>query len=148
MDTQLLKKLRNETQAPINDCKVAIESAGGDYAKALEIIRARGLDKAAKKSERETGVGHIETYIHGGGRVGVMLDVRCESDFVARNEMFRGLAHDIAMQIAAMNPETVEALLEQPYIKDASLTVKQLIQSIVGKIGENIQIARFTRYEA
>lgn len=148
MDTQLLKKLRSETQAPINDCKVAIEEAGGDYEKALKIIRSRGLDKAAKKSGRETGVGFIETYIHGGGKIGVMLELRCETDFVARNEMFRSLAHDVAMQVAAMNPETVESLLEGPFIKDASLTINQLIQSVVGKIGENIKVSRFTRYEA
>lgn len=147
MDTQLLKKLRSETQAPINDCKSAIEEAGGDYNKALQAIRSKGLDKAAKKAGRETGVGFIETYVHGGGRVGVMLELRCETDFVARNEMFRALAHDVAMQIAAMSPETPEALLEQAFIKDASLTIKQLVQSVVGKIGENIQVSRFTRYE-
>ena len=147
MDTQLLKQLRNETQAPINDCKTAIEGAGGDYAKALQIIRSKGLDKATKKAGRETGVGFIEAYVHGGGKIGVILELRCETDFVARNEMFRGLAHDIAMQIAAMDPEHVEALLEQAYIKDSSLTIKQLVQSIVGKIGENIQVARFARYE-
>lgn len=147
MDTQLLKKLRNETQAPINDCKSAIEEAGGDYEKALQAIRSKGLDKAAKKAGRETGVGYIETYVHGGGKIGVMLELRCESDFVARNDMFKSLAHDVAMQIAAMNPENNDSLLEGAYIKDGSLTIKQLIQSVVGKIGENIQVARFARYE-
>src|SRR3989344_3060048 len=112
-----VQKLREMTGAGIMECKKALQDAGGDLDKAVQIINERELVRAEKKAGRATGAGILETYIHN-GRVGVLLELRCETDFVARGELFRGLAHDLAMHIAAMNPENVEALLQQPYIKD------------------------------
>lgn len=144
---QLLKKLREETRAPIHDCKSAIEESGGNYERALEIIKGRGLGKALKKAERATGAGIVEAYIHGGGRIGVLVELLCETDFVARNEMFKELAHNVAMQVAAMDPQNSEELNRQPYIKDSSITIGEMVQGAVGKIGENIKVGRFVRYE-
>ena len=100
-----------------------------------------------KKSERMTNQGIIETYTHGAGKIGVMLEIRCETDFVARNEEFKVLAHDIALHIIALNPQSVEGLLSQEYVKDSSLTIKNLIDKAVAKFGENIKIEKFVRYE-
>lgn len=128
------------------ECKRALEDAGGDFDKAKNLIFERGLVKAEKKSERKTGAGLLETYVHN-GRVGVMMELNCETDFVAKAEPVRQLAHDLVMHIAAMNPETVEALLVQPYVKDDSLTVDHLIKQVIAKVGENIKIAKFIRYQ-
>lgn len=142
----LIQKLRGETGAGVMDCKHALEEADGNFEKAKAIIREKGFAKAAKKSERETGAGHLESYIHA-GRVGVLLELRCETDFVARNEKFRKLAHELAMHIAAMNPENVEELLGQPFVKDEKETVENLVKQTIAELGENIEITRFTRYE-
>ena len=128
------------------DCKKALEDAKGDFDAAVKLIQERGLIKAEKKSARATGAGYLESYVHN-GRVGVLLEARCETDFVAHSDPFKELVHDLAMQIAAMNPESAEALLKQPYVKDESLTVEQLIKSVIAKVGENIQVERFCRYE-
>lgn len=144
--TEDVQKLRGETGAGVMDCKRALEEAKGDFGKAKAIIREKGLAKAAKKSERETGAGYLESYIHA-GRVGVLLELRCETDFVARNEKFRKLAHELAMHIAAMNPENVEELLGQLFVKDEKETVKNLVKQAIAELGENIEVARFTRYE-
>ncbi len=128
------------------DCKRALEDAGGDVEAAVRLIHERGLIKAEKKGERKTGAGLIESYIHN-ERVGVLLELRCETDFVARAGAFRNLAHELAMQIAAMNPENLESLLNQPYIKDESITVSELIKRAIVSLGENIKIERFCRYE-
>ncbi|MDO8752014.1 MAG: translation elongation factor Ts [Candidatus Wolfebacteria bacterium] len=141
-----VQKLREETGAGIMDCKRALEEADGNFEKAKAIIREKGFAKAAKKSERKTGAGHLESYVHA-GRVGVLLELRCETDFVARNEKFRKLAHELAMQIAAMNPENVNELMEQPFVKDEKETIKNLVRQTIAELGENIEVARFARYE-
>jgi elongation factor Ts len=146
MTTTDIQKLREETGAGIMECKRALEDAKGDYAKALELVKERGHAKALKKSERATGAGFLDTYIHN-GRVGVLLELRSETDFVARSEPFRELAHEITLQVAAMNPADTDVLLAQPYMKDDSLTVRNLIEQMVMKVGENIQIRRFSRFE-
>ena len=146
MSTSDVQKLRQETGAGIMDCKKAIDESGGDFDKAREIIAQRGLDKAAKKGDRATGAGHLETYIHS-GRVGVMLQIHAETDFVTKAEAFRECAKNIAMHIAASAPETVEELLEQPYVRESGKTISEYIQSVIGTVGENIQISRFCRYE-
>lgn len=128
------------------EAKRALEDAGGDYSKALDLIRERGLAKAEKKSERHAAAGLLEAYVHN-GRVGVLLEIHCETDFVAKTKEFRELAHEIAMQIAAMDPVDVHDLLLQPYIKDQSLTVGDIIKQAIAKLGENIKVERFVRYE-
>lgn len=144
--TSDIQKLREKTGAGVIECKKAIEKAGGDFDKAVAVIHEQGLARAEKKSGRATGAGLLESYIHN-ERVGVLLELRCETDFVARNSLFRELAHNLAMHIAAMNPEKVEDLLNSPYIKDESMTVEALIKQLISTIGENIQIERFCRYE-
>ena len=128
------------------ECKKALEDAGGDFDKAVAFIHERGLTKAEKKGERATGAGLLESYIHN-ERVGVLVELRCETDFVARNPMFKELAHNLAMHIAAMNPVDKEDLLKQNYVKDDSLTIESFIKSVIAKIGENIKVEKFCRYE-
>jgi elongation factor Ts len=146
MDISLdqLKKLREETSAGVSDCRQALEDAGGDYEKAKKLLMERGIEKAAKKADRETGSGLVESYVHG-GRVGVLVQVRCETDFVARTDAFKALAHEVAMQIAAMNPKDTKALLTSPYIRDPKLTIEALVKQTIAKLGENITIGSFTR---
>ncbi len=189
---QMVKELRDQTGAPFLDCKKALEETEGDNDKAIEILRIKGAAKASKKVGRETPEGLIHSYIHAGGKIGVMLEINCETDFVARNEEFQELAKEIAMQIAASNPtyidsndvpedvvnkekETLKAqvvesgkkediadkivegkinkfyedncLLEQNYIRDPKRKVKDIINEHIGKIGENIVIRRFVRYQ-
>ncbi len=141
-----VQKLREMTGAGIMDCKKAIDDAGGDVDKAVSIINERGLAKAVKKADRATGAGLLESYIHN-NRVGVLLDLRCETDFVVRSEPFRELAKNLVMQIAAMNPDTVEKLLAQPYVRDEKITVEQLVKGVISKVGENVQVGKFCRYE-
>ena len=128
------------------DCKKALDDASGDFDKAVVLLNERGVAKAMKKADRATGAGLLESYIHN-GRVGVLMDIRCETDFVVRSDPFRELAHNLVMHIAAMNPDSVEALLQQPYVKDPALTIDSLIKGAIAKIGENIQVAKFCRYE-
>jgi elongation factor Ts len=142
-----LKKLRSETQAGIADCRQALEDSHGDYIKAKKLLAERGLEKAAKKENRETSQGIIESYIHANSKIGVLVELRSETDFVARNEEFKKLAHEIAMQIAAMNPKNVRELLASEYIRDSSQNIEQLIKSVIAKVGENITVARFIRYQ-
>jgi len=141
-----IKKLRDMTGAGVMDCQKALKEANGDFDKALEFIHERGEIIAQKKKERATGAGILKSYIHN-GRVGVLLEVRCETEFVARGEDFQGLANDVVMQIAAMSPENVEELLKQPYIKDESITIEDIIKKVIAKTGENMKIERFCRYE-
>lgn len=192
MDNNLVKHLREETGVSIMDCKRALEECGGNTEKAKEFLYQKGLLKADKKASRRTKAGIIEAYIHGGGKIGVLLDLRCETDFVAKNELFKELAHNIAMHIAAMSPEYVSSddvpeniknellavykkeledskkpekiveqivlgklnkrlqeicLLDQLYIKNPDQTIKDLLKSYVAKIGENMAVERFVRYE-
>lgn len=143
----LLKKLRNETSFSIADLRKALEETNNDYKKALEWIKKHGIEKAEKKADRKTAQGIIESYIHQNGKVGTMVELLCETDFVARTNEFKNLAHEIAMQVAAMAPKNVDALLKQEYIRDSSLTIQNLIKQTIAKLGENILVKRFTRYE-
>ncbi len=192
VDAKLVKKLREMTGAGMLDCKKALEETNGNLEEAVELLRKKGIAKAAKKAGRETKEGLIHSYIHAGGRVGVLLELNCETDFVARNETFKELANELALQIAAMKPKWVSredvpeeivakegeiareaaiaegkpehiaekiaegkvnkffqenCLLEQKYIKDESKTVEELIKEYIAKIGENIQVGRFCRFE-
>ncbi|HUD09273.1 MAG TPA: translation elongation factor Ts [Patescibacteria group bacterium] len=147
VDIKLIKQLREETQVSIADCTKALEEAKGDYEKAIQILKKRGIERAEKKADRETAQGIIESYIHQNGKVGVLLEILCETDFVARTEDFKKLAHEVAMQIAAMNPKNVEVLLKQEYIRDGSVTIENLIKQTIGKLGENIVVKQFTRFE-
>lgn len=155
--TELIKELRERTSAGVMDCKKALDESNGNLDKAEQILKEQGIASAAKKAGRDTDQGLIETYIHSGGRIGAMVEVNCETDFVARTKEFSDLAHDIAMQIAAMNPSTLEenntdaesdnsSLLQQPFIKDPSKNIQELINETVGKLGENIRVRRFKRF--
>ncbi len=146
IDPTLVQKLRVETGAGIMECKKALLEANGDYDRARELVQEKGVAKAEKRADREAGAGLVHSYIHN-GRVGVLLQLNCETDFVARNEQFKELAHNIVMQIASMNPQTDEELLSSPYIKDPSMTVDALIKASIAKIGENIKVGKFIRYE-
>lgn len=147
LDLKAIKKLRDETSASIADCRRALEEANGDEKKALEWLKKRASEIAAKKADRETGEGIVEAYIHGAGKVGVLVELLCETDFVAKTDEFKALAREVAMQVAAMNPADVDALLKQDYIRDGSLTIEQLVKNAIGKIGENITVKRFVRFE-
>lgn len=141
----LLKKLREETSAGVSDCRQALEDAAGDYAKAKQLISERGLEKAAKKEGKETKEGLVEAYTHSTGKVAVLVEVTCETDFVARTDAFKKLAHEVALQIAAMAPKDAEALLESAYIRDSKTTMRDLIKGTIAKVGENITVGRFVR---
>lgn len=156
-----IKELRERTGAGIMDCKRALEETSGDMAKAEELLVQQGIASAVKKATRSTEEGIVESYIHSGGRIGVLLEVNCETDFVARTDDFKELAHDIAMQVAAMSPSYVSSddvpdgedadsaetvLMCQPFIKDPSKSVQDLVNEGIGKLGENIRVRRFTRF--
>lgn len=162
MSLEAIKQLRELTSCGIVDCKKALEQAGGDFKKAQEILREKGLQMALKKASRSANEGRVEAYIHNGNKIGVVVEVNCETDFVARNEAFIQFTKDLAMHIAAMSPvyikkEDVPAeavvdvkavcLLEQPFVKDASRSIQDLLNELVAKTGENIMIGRFTRYK-
>ena len=142
-----VKKLREKTGAGIADCRRALEEADGDFKKAEGFLKSRGVEIASKKKDRATGQGLVETYIHSGGKVGAMVEVNCETDFVAKTDEFKNLAHEVAMQIAAMDPKDVEELSKPEYLRDSSKTIDDLVKEVVAKIGENIKISRFVRFE-
>lgn len=141
-----VKKLRQETGHGIMDCKKALSEAGGDYNKAKEILSAQIEKMAEKKSDRETKAGLIETYTHD-GRVGVILEVQCESDFVAKNDKFKELVHNLALQIASMAPKDINELLEQEFVMVEGLKIDDYIKTNIAKLKENIKVIRFERYE-
>ena len=147
VDLELLKKLRNETGVSLADCRKALEETKNDYKKALVWLKTAGLEKAAKKSDRKTSEGLVESYIHQNGRVGALVEVLCETDFVARTSEFKNLVHEICMQVAAMNPKDISALLKQEYIRDSSKTIENLIKESIAKLGENIVIKNLQRFE-
>lgn len=147
VNLQDLKKLREETAASIADCRRALEESDGDYNKALDWVKKNAADKAAKKEGRETSQGIIDSYIHGNGKIGVLTELLCETDFVAKTEEFKNLAHEISMQVASMDPKDVDSLLEQDYIRDPSMKINDLVKQVIGKLGENIKVARFIRFE-
>lgn len=144
---QEVAKLRTETGAGVMECKKALQDAGGDYEKAKSLIKERGLARAAKKSDREANQGVVESYIHGGGRIGALVELSSETDFVARNDDFKDLARNIAMQVAAMEPTDVDELLKQPYIKDAGKTIGDLVTALAASTGENVHVRRIARFE-
>jgi elongation factor Ts len=141
-----IKKLREETEISIAECKKALEEAKGDLEKAKEILKKRYGEIAKKRKERETKEGIIEAYIHPGRKVGVLLELRCESDFVAKNPEFQKLAHELCLQIAAIDPEEIP-LLEQNWIRDESKKIKDLISEYIAKFDENIVVERFARFQ-
>jgi elongation factor Ts len=171
--TSQVKDLRERTGAGIMDCKRALQETDGDLDRAMTLLRQQGLAKAEKKAGRAALQGVIEPYIHGAGRIGAIVEVNCETDFVARTEDFRALAHDLAMQVAATAPRYVSeeeipaeafaelerefgsrkgaleavSLLDQPFIKDGKQTVRDLVRERIGKLGENIVVRRFARFE-
>ena len=168
-----VKELREKSGAGIMECKRALEQVDGDVAMAIDLLKQQGLAKADKKTGRAASQGLIEPYIHGAGRIGSIVEVNCETDFVARTPEFRELAHDLAMQVAATSPLYVSSddvpadawseleqehggrdkaaaavvLLEQPFIKDPKLTIRDLVRERIGKLGENIVVRRFARFE-
>lgn len=188
----MVKEIRDRTGAPFIDCKKALEEVAGDFDKAIEILKIKGVAKAAKKVGRETPEGTIASYIHAGGRIGVLVEINCETDFVARNDEFQAFAKEVAMQIAAGNPRYVSrefipeeelskekeimkaqviesgkpanladkiaegkiekfyeevCLLDQVYIRDTKLKINDLLQALIAKIGENIKVRRFVRFQ-
>lgn len=145
IDINLLKKLREETSAGISDIKSALEESKGNEKLAKEILHKKGLDKASKKADRETGAGVVESYIHATKNSGAIVVLLCETDFVARNEEFVNLAHDLAMQVCAMEPKNVQELLKEEWIKDSSLTIEDLIKTKIAKFGENIKVKEIKR---
>jgi len=142
-----VRQLREETGAGIMDCKQAVEKAGGSLKRAREIIKKSGLAKVAKKQSRETKQGWVGTYTHATGKIGVVVELLCETDFVARNKDFQKLVQELCLQVAGMKPKTIKALLAQEYIRDSSRTIDGLIKEAIAKFGENIKIGRFERLE-
>lgn len=164
-----IKKLREATSLGVSDCRRALEDSNGDINKALEILKKRSLELAAKKSERAAKAGRIASYIHFDNRIGVLLEVNSETDFVARNEEFIKFTSDVALHIAAMSPKYIKredvscevtkeetdveafykeaCLLEQPFVKDPSITIKDYLNSVVAKVAENIVLRRFVRFQ-
>ena len=164
-----IQQLRQETSCGVMDCRKALMETNGDFKKAKEALIKKGLEIAAKKADRPANQGRIESYVHLGNKIGVLIEVNCETDFVARNEDFSRFTKDIAMQVAAAEPKYLKkedvpsedlkgvkdkeefykknCLMQQPFIKDQNLTIKDCLASLVAKIGENIIIRRFTRYK-
>ncbi len=162
VSTSEIKELREKTGAGVIDCKKALLEAKGSFEKAVEILNERGLALARKKADREAANGIIEAYVHQGGQIAVLVEMNCETDFVARTEEFKELAHNLALQIAAMSPQFISpedmpketdadaetaCLLLQPSIKDPEKTVQDLITETIAKVGENIRVRRFVRFE-
>lgn len=144
ISVELIKKLREETGAPVIRVKKVLEEVKGDEKKAFEILQKEGFEKAAKREGRETGQGKIFTYVHHTGRVASVVEVFCETDFVARNELFESLGKDVALQVASMGEEK---LLEQEFIKDPSKKIEDLVKAVIAKTGENVRIGRAYRVE-
>lgn len=164
-----IKELREQTSCGVIECKKALEKAKGDIGKAKKILMKRGLEMAAKKGSRVAKEGRVESYLHLGNKIGVLLEVNCETDFVARSEDFCQFTKDVAMQIAASSPKYIKkddipsdvlkgqpnqddfvktsCLMDQPFIKDPKLTIQDYLNTLVAKIGENIFISRFIRYK-
>lgn len=142
-----VKQLREETGAGIMECKRALAETKGDLVKAKEILKKQGLAKAKEKDDRETKEGFVATYTHTNGKIGVMVEIFCESDFVARSDQFRQFAKDLCLQIASMAPENLKELLAQDYIRDPAVKIGDLVKLTVAKFGESIKIGKFERFE-
>lgn len=145
-----IKQLREETGAGMMDVKKALDASDGDHTVAKEWLKQKGLAKAEKRAaddERATGEGYVGSYVHATGKVATLVEVLCETDFVARNDEFRQLVTDIAMHVAAMQPSSVEDLLSQEFIKDPDQTIEEMVKGLSGKIGEKFVVNRFIRYQ-
>jgi elongation factor Ts len=142
-----IKKLRAKTKAGVMDCRQALEASGGDLKKAAEWLRKKGLQSAGKRAGRETSCGLVEAYTHAEGKIVAVVELCCETDFVARTEDFKKLAHELAMQVAALNPQDVQELLAQPWIRDESKKIDELVKELSAKTGENIKVGRLSRLE-
>ncbi|MEK7354007.1 MAG: elongation factor Ts [Chloroflexota bacterium] len=162
VSTDKLKELRGQSGASIMACRNALVQAEEDMEKALQILKAQNAFIVEKKKDRTTSQGLVEAYVHAGGRIGAMIELNCESDFVARTDEFKALAHNLAMQVAAMPPQFISneavpegadtkaenaCFLMQPYIKDLTRTVQDLINEVIARVGENIRVSRFARFE-
>ena len=162
ISTDSIRELRERSGAGIMDCKRALEATDGAVEEAEKLLAQKGLAVASKKAGRTADQGLVDFYVHSGGKLGAMIEVNCETDFVARTDQFKSLAHDLAMQVAAMNPQFIRAdeipensayspeeaaLLSQPFIKDSSKTVQGLVNETIGQVRENIQVRRFIRFE-
>jgi elongation factor Ts len=160
--TNEIKELREQSGAGVMECRNTLLETEGDIEKAIQILKERSLFQAQKKAKRSASQGLVEAYIHTGGAIGVMIEVNCETDFVARTSEFKELAHNLAMQVAAINPQFISAeeiqegddaepeqacLLLQPYIKDPEKTIQDIINETIAKVGENIKVNRFVRFE-
>lgn len=143
----LVKQLREETRAGVMDCKRVLEEAKGDLKKAKQLLEKKGIAKAEKKAERETKQGYVATYTHSTGKIGVMVEFLCESDFVSRSDDFRQFTKDLCLQIAAMAPKNIKELKAQEYIREPGMTIEKLLKMTIAKFGENIKINRFERFE-
>ncbi len=145
LDLNLIKSLREETGAGVMDVKKALDEASNDVRKAKELLQKAGFEKAEKKSQRETGDGSVFSYIHATSKIGSLVVLNCETDFVARTSDFQNLGREIAMQVAAMNPKGVKELMSQAYIRDPKRTVEMLVKEVIAKTGENIKVGEFAR---
>lgn len=143
--TELIKELRQKTGVGVMEAKKALDEANGNLTKALDILKKSGAAKAAKRADRTASQGLIEVYAHG-GKLGVMVEVNCETDFVARNDVFKTFTHDVALHIAALRPDTVETLLDQEFVKDPSKKISELLHEVISKTGEKVEIKRFVIY--
>jgi len=146
ISVEQIKALREETGVSIGKCKEALTEAGGDMGKARELLREISAKAAAKKADRELGAGVVTSYIHGNRTIGVLVKLACETDYVAKNDDFMTLANDIAMHVAAMATESIETLIEEPFIKNPEVTIGKMIEEAVLKIGERIEVAEFVRF--
>ena len=144
---ELIRKLKEETGAPVIRVKKVLEEVEGDEKKAFGILQKEGFEKAAKKEGRETSQGLIETYIHHSGKVAALVELFCETDFVARNELFKNLAHDLALQVASMGAKDAEELSSQEFIKDPTKKISDLVKEVIAKTGENVRVGRIYRVE-
>lgn len=142
-----IKKLRAKTKAGVMDCRQALEESQGDMAKAEKWLQKKGLKSVAKREGRETYQGRIEVYTHADGKIVAVVELLCETDFVARTDDFKNLAHDLAMQITAMKPKNIEDFLKQVWIKDESKKIEELVKDLMAKTGENIKVGRIARFE-
>ena len=160
IDVKKVKEVREKTGAGIMAAKKALEDSNGDVGKAEEVLKEQGLSNAMKKSGRETSEGVIQSYIHAGNKIGAMVELKCETDFVARTEEFIGLTKDLAMQVAAMSPNYIysedegaenasdeEILISQSFIKDPSLTIEDMVKSMISKVGENIKVSKIIKFD-
>ncbi len=147
IDFDLIRKLREETGAPVMRVKKVLEECSGDAKKASAILKKEGFEKAEKRAERITSQGVISSYVHHSKKIAGLVELLCETDFVARNELFQGLAYDLAMQVASMAPKDARDLLSQDFIKDPSKKVSDLVREVIAKTGENIRVGRIVRLE-